>query len=139
MFEVAASGARAPEIGSETFLFGRGGNQGGEGNDGAGEWFIENVISYTGGARWSRQRVSLHWFHLISSDEIAAFLLAPNEYYYDRETRQLHLYYNGTGAAPPASVVVPKLANMIVVKGTKAVPSANITIGPGLQFRDNRP
>ena len=44
MFEVAASGARAPEIGSETFLFGRGGNQGGEGNDGAGEWFIENVM-----------------------------------------------------------------------------------------------
>lgn len=28
---------------------------------------------------------------------------------------------------------------MIVMKGTKAAPVHNVTIGPGLQFRDNRP
>jgi hypothetical protein len=44
------AGARSgygPTVDSETtgdFLFGRGGNQGGEGNDGAGEWYIENVF-----------------------------------------------------------------------------------------------
>ena len=29
--------------GQRTYIFGAGGNQGGEGNDAAGEWFIENV------------------------------------------------------------------------------------------------
>jgi hypothetical protein len=35
-------------------------------------------------------------------------------------------------------VVVPALADLIVVKGTKEAPVHNVTIR-GLQFRDNRP
>ena len=59
-------------------------------------------------------------------------------YFYDSKTAELYLYYNGTGTPPP-EVVVPTLSDMIVVKGTKEAPAHNITIGPGIQFRDNRP
>ena len=102
-----------PTPDSETagdFLFGRGGNQGGEGNDGAGEWYIENVYEE---------------------------LDAENEYFFDTKTHELHFWFNST-LPPPASVVVPALADLIVVKGTKEAPVHNVTIR-GLQFRDNRP
>ena len=59
-------------------------------------------------------------------------------YFYDSKTAELYLYYNGTGTPPP-EVVVPTLSDMIVVKGTKEAPAHNITIGPGIVFRDNRP
>ena len=35
---------QVPQKPSQTFFFDAGGNQGGEGNDAAGEWFIENVF-----------------------------------------------------------------------------------------------
>eukprot|EP01052_Picozoa_sp_SAG31_P023507 SAG31_NODE_1943_length_6856_cov_8.165458_5_plen_255_part_00 len=65
---------------------------------------------------------------------------AENEYWYDTASRELHFWYNSStpGAAPPTSVVVPALANMIVIKGSKEEPVHNISIR-GLQFRDNRP
>ena len=37
-------GPQPARKGEASFLFGAGGNQGGEGNDGAGEWYIENVL-----------------------------------------------------------------------------------------------
>ena len=64
---------------------------------------------------------------------------AENEYFHDTTTNKLYLWYNGTGSTPPSSVVVPTLADMIVVNGSKAAPVQNITLGPGLQLRDNRP
>ena len=43
-------------------------DQGGEGNDAAGEWFIENV-----------------------KEELDQ----PNEYFFDTATNELHLWFNG--------------------------------------------
>ena len=43
-FVTTGVGPQPAEPGAQTFLFGAGGNQGGEGNDKAGEWFIENVF-----------------------------------------------------------------------------------------------
>ena len=64
---------------------------------------------------------------------------AENEYYLDVATNKLYLWYNGTGTTPPSSVVVPTLADMIVINGSKGKPVQNVTLGPGLQLRDNRP
>ena len=127
-------------------------DQGGEGNDAAGEWFIENV-----------------------KEELDQ----PNEYFFDTATNELHLWFNGCVSLciclslslthththththtlslslslslsltacvhrrsvpePPSSITVPTLANLIVVKGTKDKPVANITIGPGIQARLTR-
>ena len=93
--------------------FGRGGNQGGEGNDGAGEWFIEGLM---------------------------AELDAPNEYFYNASTGLLYLYWNGTAVSPgpPSEVIVPKLANFIEVRGTQAYPVVNVTI-QGLNITQSRP
>ena len=43
---------------------------------------------------------------------------------------------NGTDA--PSDVVVPTLANLVEIKGTQALPAANITIS-GVKFTANRP
>ena len=59
--------------------FGVGGFQGAEGHDSGAEWFVEN-----------------------QEEELDA----PNEFFYDRESSQLYLFFNGTGA-PPSSVEVP--------------------------------
>ena len=107
---VTGVGPQPAHAGPQTFLFTGGGNQGGEGNDKAGEWYIENVFEE---------------------------LDAENEYFFDRATSKLYLWFNGTGV-PPSTVVVPTLADMIVVNGTKEQPVKNISI-VGLQLRDNRP
>jgi hypothetical protein len=109
---VSVLGPQPERAGASTYVFGAGGNQGGEGNDAAGEWFIENVYEE---------------------------LDQPNEYFFDAKTNDLHVWYNGTTALPPSSITVPRLANIFVVKGTKETPVKNITIGPGLQFVDTRP
>ena len=74
--------ARGPHDTGPTFTFStkRGGNQGGEGNDAGGEWFIEGV---------------------------KAELDAPNEWYWDERAERLYYLPNATGtgvalAAPPA-------------------------------------
>ena len=93
------------------FTFGRGGNQGGEGADTAAEWWIENVLEE---------------------------LDAPNEFFYDKSSGELHFYYNGTGPTPPAAVVVPTLIDMLQIKGTQASPVTNISL-LGLKITANRP
>ena len=40
---------------------------------------------------------------------------APNEFFYDKAKSELYLYYNGTGA-PPSSVEVPMLSELVVVQ-----------------------
>ena len=40
---ISVLGPQPERAGESTYVFGAGGNQGGEGNDVAGEWFIENV------------------------------------------------------------------------------------------------
>ena len=92
------------------FTFGRGGNQGGEGNEGAGEWFIENVIEE---------------------------LDAGNEFWYGPAQKVLCFMPNGTAAAP-ADIAIPTLANLIEIQGTQAMPAKNISI-VGVRFTSNRP
>jgi hypothetical protein len=92
------------------FTWGRGGNQGGEGADVAKEWWIENVREELDG---------------------------PNEYFFDRETRELFFRPNGT-STPPAAAVVPVLANLIEIRGTQATPVTGVSL-LGLTLVDNRP
>ena len=92
------------------YTFGAGGNQGGEGNDGAGEWFIEGV-----------------------EEELDS----PNEFFFSGNT--LSLFYNGTGPPPPTTtIVVPTLANMIEVRADQEYAARNISL-LGLKFTANRP
>jgi hypothetical protein len=98
--------------------FGAGGFQGAEGHSKGAEWFIENVIEE---------------------------LDAPNEFYYDKASKELYLFYNGTGT-PPSSVEVPSLAELIVMQGTKqmtidvagANPVSNVSF-EGITFTGQRP
>lgn len=62
---------------------------------------------------------------------------APNEFFFDRQTSSLYLYYNGTGA-PPASVEVPALNELIVLQGSADDPVANLSLS-GLTFTGQRP
>ena len=91
------------------FNFGAGGNQGGEGSEGAGEWFIEGV-----------------------KEELDQ----ANEFWYDDATHQLFYIPNAT--APPADIAVPTLANLFHIEGTQARPAKNISI-VGLRFTSSRP
>merc|ERR1719150_1277716 len=91
---------RGPHNEGGKLLFGAGGNQGGEGNDEAGEWWIDNVFEE---------------------------LDAENEFFYDQHSKRLYLIYNGTGS-PPNQVVVPTLTNMIEMRGDKHKPVRNITL-----------
>ena len=104
MFEVASTTRDGKNI-----TFGRGGNQGGEGNDQAGEWFIENVAEELDG---------------------------PNEFFFDPSTRQLDVVVNGTG--PPGAVLVPTLATLIELRGTQQAPVTNVSI-EGITFTQTRP
>ena len=96
--EAGVTSARGPATIS-ALHFGRGGNQGGEGNDQAAEWFIENVMEE---------------------------LDAPNEFFYDNSTGRLLLVYNGSGT-PPSNVVVPTLANIFELRGSPDFPVRNVT------------
>ena len=84
---------------NSSFTFGAGGNQGGEGNEGAGEWYIEGV-----------------------KEEMDQ----ENEFWYDDVKHQLHFIPNGT--APPTDVAIPTLANLIEICGSQAMPAKNISI-----------
>jgi hypothetical protein len=59
--------------GSGEYIFGRGGNQGGEGSESAGEWWIEGM----------------------EED-----LDAPGEFWFDAAAKELHYYPNATGPPP---------------------------------------
>ena len=109
MFE---AGKRLTSRSGTSLLFTAGGNQGGEGSDSAGEWFIENVLEE---------------------------LDAPNEFFFDADEKKLYLYHNSTsGGPPPAEVVVPSLARLIELRGVEMQPVRHVTLS-GLTIRDGRP
>ena len=109
MFEVASD---AKDSATFKFDLTKGGDQGGEGNERASEWFIEGV-----------------------KEELDA----PNEFFFDAATRTLHFRPNGTSGGPPdATVVVPTLATLISVNGSRAAPAVNISLS-GLTFTASRP
>jgi len=96
---------------STTFMFNRGGTQGGEGCDVAAEWFIDGVLEE---------------------------LDAPNEYYYDPNTNILYFYPNITDTAPDGSPTgvsldVPILSIFFNLYGSQEFPIQNITF-QGLTF-----
>lgn len=124
--EALVSSARGPHKPLGHFAFGAGGNQGGEGNDEAGEWFIEGI-----------------------QEELDA----PNEFWWDVVSRQLYLIPNistvandggsgddsGGGATrPPSDVVVPTLINLFTVSGSQQRPAVRISFS-GLTLTANRP
>jgi len=108
--EEAITSGYGPHTENAKFLFGAGGNQGGEGSDTAAEWWIDNVFEE---------------------------LDAANEFFFDPDLKLLYFYYNGT-EIPPSQVVVPILANLIELRGNQLHPVQNITL-QGLSFTANRP
>ena len=127
--------------------FGTGGFQGAEGHSAGAEWFIENVMEELG---VPTLLTLLHLFFVItslsnSSASFSSSLDAPNEFYYDKASKELYLFYNGTGT-PPSSVEVPSLAELIVIQGTKqttapvagAKPVSNVSF-EGITFTGQRP
>jgi len=93
-----------------------GGNQGAEGADTVAEWFVEGL-----------------------QEELDA----PNEYYFDTESKVLSFNYNGTGP-PPSTIVIPTEAQVcccpwqrwhisrweqiFTLQGSVDDPAANITL-----------
>jgi len=93
------------------FTFGLGGNQGARGQNFGGDFFVENVIEE---------------------------LDNPGEFFFDKASDYLYLYYNGTGAPPSdMEVVVPQAKTLINVTGTQWDPVRNIVVD-GLTFQATR-
>jgi hypothetical protein len=93
---------KAYDKSSNNYTFGKGGFQGARGSDGGGDWFVEGVMEE---------------------------LDNPGEYYFDKSSSKLYLYYNGTGA-PPAStkVVVPQKQVLVNQTGSRWDPVKNIKL-----------
>jgi hypothetical protein len=87
---------------TNNFTFGHGGFQGARGSDGGGDWFIENVMEE---------------------------LDNPGEFFFEKSTSMLYLYYNGTGA-PPADtkVVVPQKQVLLNATGSRWDPIKNVKL-----------
>ena len=104
------------EVGSydssaHNYTFGKGGNQGARGSDKGGDFFVENVIEE---------------------------LDYPNEFFYDKKTKQLYLNYNGTGAPPAtATVVAPQLRTLVNISGTPFSPVKGVKHS-GITYRSSR-
>ena len=106
MFEVGSYNAS-----SGTFLFGKGGYQGGHGANTGDEIVVENVMEE---------------------------LDSPNEWFYDEDSKTLYFFYNATsGTEPPSDslYVVTQLKTLISINGSMSDPVQNITIS-GVNFRD---
>ena len=85
-----------------TYAFGKGGNQGARGNDAGGDFYIQDVFEE---------------------------LDYPGEYFFNRTTRQLYFWYNGTGAPPAdATFVAPKTQVLLNATGTQWIPVTNIKL-----------
>merc|ERR1711957_773307 len=93
------------------FSFGFGGNQGARGSNKGGDFFVQNVMEE---------------------------LDFPGEYFHNRSTGDLFLYYNATGAPPKAmEVVAPALKMLINISGTQWNPVRGISID-GITFKATR-
>lgn len=98
-----------PAAGS--FVFGAGGNQGARGENRGDDFFVENVMEE---------------------------LDHPGEFFYNKKSDELFLYYNGTGAPPSdLEIVVPSLRVLMNVSGTQWDPVRNLTLS-GLTFKSTR-
>ena len=85
---------------SGEFKFGKGGNQGARGSNSGGDFFVENI-----------------------KEELDY----PGEFFFDKATGQLFLYYNGTGAPPTdMEVVVPQLQVLVNQSGTQWDPVKDV-------------
>jgi len=92
---------------SNNYTFGMGGFQGARGNNQGGDFFIENVMEE---------------------------LDNPGEFFFDRRTKKLYLWYNGTGA--PSSdlrVVTPQRQVLLNITGTQWNPVKDVKI-TGISF-----
>merc|ERR1719473_415279 len=86
---------------SGTYDFGKGGNQGARGNN-KGGFFVQNVFEE---------------------------LDYPGEYFYNESTKQLYLWYNGTGAPPTSSsFVVPQQKVLVNLTGTQWKPVTGVKL-----------
>eukprot|EP01065_Artemidia_motanka_P009903 TRINITY_DN1513_c0_g1_i2.p1 TRINITY_DN1513_c0_g1~~TRINITY_DN1513_c0_g1_i2.p1 ORF type:complete len:956 (+),score=352.44 TRINITY_DN1513_c0_g1_i2:69-2870(+) len=101
---------RGPHRSGGTHTFNGGGHQGGEGNDAAGEWFVEGA-----------------------EEELDAV----NEFWYDGEAKRLYFKPNST-SAPDSEVVVPTLSVFFDVAATMQAPASDITFD-GISVVDGRP
>jgi hypothetical protein len=100
--------------GAATVTFAEGGYQDARGSDGAGDWYIENVLEE---------------------------LDAPGEFYFDKAAGKLYFYYNSSSpTTPPPSdgsiVAIPEGAwGIFNVTATQDAPITGLTF-QGLGFRD---
>jgi hypothetical protein len=87
---------------TDEYTFGRGGNQGARGNNEGGDFYIQDVFEE---------------------------LDYPGEFFYNRSTKQLYLWYNGTGAPPSTSkFVVPNKQVLVNATGTQWNPVKNVKL-----------
>ncbi len=113
MYRMDASGlVFDPNTGAATFNFAEGGYQDARGGDG-GDWYLENVLEE---------------------------LDAPGEWYFDKATLKLYVYWNATaGTPPPTDGSVVAIADgawgIINVTATQAAPITGLSIN-GVGFRD---
>ena len=85
-----------------TYAFGKGGNQGARGNDKGGDFYIQDVFEE---------------------------LDFPGEFFFNRSTKELFFFYNGTGAVPSdATFVVPKTQVLVNASGTQWKPVTNVKL-----------
>eukprot|EP01065_Artemidia_motanka_P009904 TRINITY_DN1513_c0_g1_i3.p1 TRINITY_DN1513_c0_g1~~TRINITY_DN1513_c0_g1_i3.p1 ORF type:complete len:935 (+),score=335.66 TRINITY_DN1513_c0_g1_i3:85-2889(+) len=108
--EVGVVSGLGPHVEGGELLFSGGGNQGGEGDDFAKEWFVEGV-----------------------EEELDAV----NEFWYDGEAKRLYFKPNST-SAPDSEVVVPTLSVFFDVAATMQAPASDITFD-GISVVDGRP
>merc|ERR1712070_412814 len=96
---------------TNTYTFGKGGNQGARGNDKGGDWFVENVFEE---------------------------LDQRGEFFFDSKASELYLFHNGTGKPPAETeVIVPQMRTLINISGTQWDPVKSVTID-GLAFKSTR-
>ena len=106
MYEV---GEYDPQNG--TFVFSKGGYQGGEGADTGAEFYIENVMEE---------------------------LDSPDEWFFNESSKILYFWYNATaGTRPPNDTlfVATQLKTLVTIQATQENPAKDITIR-GVNFRD---
>ena len=86
--------------GSGNFTFGKGGNQGARGSNDGGDFYIQGVMEE---------------------------LDFPGEFFFNESTKQLYIWYNGTGAPPSdTSFVVPQQKVLVNTTGTQWDPVKNV-------------
>jgi len=90
------------EGGDQVYKFGKGGNQGARGSNSGGDFYVQDVFEE---------------------------LDYPGEYFYNRTTKQLYLWHNGTGApSAAADFVVPTKQVLVNLTGTQWEPVKDVKL-----------